>query len=106
MIGAYSHAFTWDVPSFTNYKSPANRPCSVQNLATTRLIAMQKVVGSNPISRFSSLMEAQREMERQPLAGGRTALTFRAKRQRTPGRENRDGGGFKHEVWRVSSYCS
>jgi hypothetical protein len=51
-ISAYLHIFTLDVRSSINHKIPANSLIDGHSSLVTSLIAMQKVVGSNPISRF------------------------------------------------------
>jgi hypothetical protein len=52
-IGTYPHIIMWEVRDLLNHKSPAKEGDSGQDLFGALLIAMQKVEGSNPFSRFS-----------------------------------------------------
>jgi hypothetical protein len=51
-IGAYPHAFPDRSRLQSRYEAPANEPIRCLRALEGHLIAMQKVVGSNPISRF------------------------------------------------------
>lgn len=54
-IGAYPHAFPDRARLRRRCEIPANKPIHYQLGSEIRLIAMQKVEGSNPFSRFSRI---------------------------------------------------
>jgi hypothetical protein len=51
-IGAHPCIFMWNWRHSVDHKRPANKPIESDLLTDELLIAMQKVEGSNPFSRF------------------------------------------------------
>jgi hypothetical protein len=54
-IGTYPHIFMWEVRDLLNIKALQKRVIEAKTCSAPLLIAMQKVVGSNPISRFFAI---------------------------------------------------